>query len=491
MVPRQLSGWFTFGYAAQAQHLVSDATHRQQRSAHGLNNNNEPGTPGSAAAAPSTTAGSTAGMHARHDRCDLGHRHTREGAIELAQSLMLPGAEGEGDMASRRGSLHSAAGDEYRSPDHKHHLQRGGAQPASPAANGQRPNMPRGTPARAPRQQAAPAAAEGSVPALGPDRSKHGRHASWGADGRDPAQNGTSRGEATGWDKMFGVLSQQAAGAQPQARQQQQQSQGRSRGSSRGHSRTSSAGQAAELPSPAPPRAPSGLGSTGHAVTAGSVFATAADAARGASGGSGGGEPLQRSSSAAAVAAAQQRARPVAEAVERPATDCARELGVAAGGSTADADAWGPSTSPRAAAGVSLAAALRSAGPARSAVSFHSALSSAPPSPKGLLPTRLANGVGRGGDEGTGATTAPTQGTRSPRAEGEAFAVQEETEGNGGRAGEEDAWRLRAQLNWDRVHALVVSGRVAQLPGKARYSVVSAAFKRLFPDDFDRAIPVM
>ncbi|GIM03101.1 hypothetical protein Vretimale_7897 [Volvox reticuliferus] len=44
---------------------------------------------------------------------------------------------------------------------------------------------------------------------------------------------------------------------------------------------------------------------------------------------------------------------------------------------------------------------------------------------------------------------------------------------------------------WEVVRQAVWSGRVAQLPWRHRYSVVSATFLRLFPEEFDRAIQVI
>jgi hypothetical protein len=48
-----------------------------------------------------------------------------------------------------------------------------------------------------------------------------------------------------------------------------------------------------------------------------------------------------------------------------------------------------------------------------------------------------------------------------------------------------------ASERWEFVRQAVWDGRVALLPWRSRYSVVSAAFLRLFPEDFDRAIPVI
>ncbi|KAG2438979.1 hypothetical protein HYH02_010771 [Chlamydomonas schloesseri] len=49
----------------------------------------------------------------------------------------------------------------------------------------------------------------------------------------------------------------------------------------------------------------------------------------------------------------------------------------------------------------------------------------------------------------------------------------------------------RARARWDFVREAIIDGRVAELPYRMRYSVVSATFARMFPDEFDRAIPVI
>ncbi|KAG2443726.1 hypothetical protein HXX76_002072 [Chlamydomonas incerta] len=49
----------------------------------------------------------------------------------------------------------------------------------------------------------------------------------------------------------------------------------------------------------------------------------------------------------------------------------------------------------------------------------------------------------------------------------------------------------RALARWDFVREAILDGRVAELPYRMRYSVVSATFARMFPDEFDRAIPVI
>ncbi|KAG2500669.1 hypothetical protein HYH03_001435 [Edaphochlamys debaryana] len=48
-----------------------------------------------------------------------------------------------------------------------------------------------------------------------------------------------------------------------------------------------------------------------------------------------------------------------------------------------------------------------------------------------------------------------------------------------------------AQARWGFLREAVWDGRVARLPGRMRYSIVSATFQKLFPDEFDRAIPVI
>jgi hypothetical protein len=50
--------------------------------------------------------------------------------------------------------------------------------------------------------------------------------------------------------------------------------------------------------------------------------------------------------------------------------------------------------------------------------------------------------------------------------------------------------RARAAAAWGRVRAAVERGDVARLLRSRRYSVVTATISRLFPRDFDRAIPV-
>ncbi|PNW73839.1 hypothetical protein CHLRE_13g574850v5 [Chlamydomonas reinhardtii] len=49
----------------------------------------------------------------------------------------------------------------------------------------------------------------------------------------------------------------------------------------------------------------------------------------------------------------------------------------------------------------------------------------------------------------------------------------------------------RALARWDFVREAILDGRVTELPYRMRYSVVSATFARMFPDEFDRAIPVI
>ncbi|GIL51096.1 hypothetical protein Vafri_7150 [Volvox africanus] len=51
--------------------------------------------------------------------------------------------------------------------------------------------------------------------------------------------------------------------------------------------------------------------------------------------------------------------------------------------------------------------------------------------------------------------------------------------------------RAAVLARWEMVRQAVWSGRVAQLPWRYRYSVVSATFLRLFPEEFDRAIQVI
>lgn len=54
------------------------------------------------------------------------------------------------------------------------------------------------------------------------------------------------------------------------------------------------------------------------------------------------------------------------------------------------------------------------------------------------------------------------------------------------------ARKARAAQHWDYVRAAVFDGRVvALLMNSKHYSVVTATFKRMFPEDFDRAIPVV
>jgi hypothetical protein len=61
--------------------------------------------------------------------------------------------------------------------------------------------------------------------------------------------------------------------------------------------------------------------------------------------------------------------------------------------------------------------------------------------------------------------------------------------------GGEDAAARRPRLTGPQCWALarhhLHDGSLLALPGQPRYSVVSAFFKKLFPRDFDRAVPII
>ncbi|GLC35608.1 hypothetical protein PLESTM_000342700 [Pleodorina starrii] len=95
---------------------------------------------------------------------------------------------------------------------------------------------------------------------------------------------------------------------------------------------------------------------------------------------------------------------------------------------------------------------------------------------------------------------APPEGGAEPHASGPgeaAAAAAAATDGAGDddedddECADEDDAVVTAADRWAFLRQAVWDGEVAQLPKRSRYSVVSATFLRLFPDEFDRAIPVI
>lgn len=79
-----------------------------------------------------------------------------------------------------------------------------------------------------------------------------------------------------------------------------------------------------------------------------------------------------------------------------------------------------------------------------------------------------------------------TLGHRKPSSSQQRFS----TTGNRGNA-KDAAASNRAQDNWTKAREAVFDGRVSKLLLSRKYSVVTSTFKQLFPEDFDRAIPVI
>ncbi|GLC55507.1 hypothetical protein PLESTB_000995000 [Pleodorina starrii] len=100
-----------------------------------------------------------------------------------------------------------------------------------------------------------------------------------------------------------------------------------------------------------------------------------------------------------------------------------------------------------------------------------SVCSSHPPPPPSAAENHVTTAAGGGGDDSnsstSGSASASGSGSRCPGASAAAAA------------------------RWAFVRAAVASGAVAALPRSRRYCVVSATFSRLFPEDFDRAVPVV
>ncbi|EFJ49655.1 hypothetical protein VOLCADRAFT_104236 [Volvox carteri f. nagariensis] len=100
-----------------------------------------------------------------------------------------------------------------------------------------------------------------------------------------------------------------------------------------------------------------------------------------------------------------------------------------------------------------------------------------------------AAGVGAGAGQDGGRTVVDA--ATSQRQEGSPPGDEVEANPVSQQPTERERLRAAALAGWEVVRQAVWDGRVAELPWRYRYSVVSATFLRLFPEEFDRAIQVV